>query len=201
MNTNRMTMKEARNNTGMTVSTACAAMQISREKLLSWESGRSLPAADEAIRMAAVYGLKLNDIDFSRTDSKQKTFDTSALRARILEQYGTIKTAAKAFRMVPASLAGKLDNQQDFFRDEIVNIRIAMQLNDNEVRNYFFQENDSSRTKMEITLANKFLEMTEKEQTTLLAIMEMVSGNQARREFAERWTGKMEDLPAALAQI
>ena len=122
MNTNRMTMKEARNNTGMAVSTACAAMQISREKLLSWESGRSLPAVDEAIRMAAVYGLKLNDIDFSRT-------------------------------------------------------------------------------KMEITLANKFLKMTEKEQTTLLAIMEMVSGNQARREFAERWTGKMEDLPAALAQI
>ncbi len=201
MKTNRMTMKEARENTRMTLSAACAAMQISRAKLLSWESGRSLPAADEAIRMAAVYGMKLNDIDFSRTDSKRKTFDTSALRARILEQYGTIETAAKAFRMAPASLAGKLDNQQEFFRDEIVNIRIAMQLNDKEVSNYFFPENDSTRTKMEINLANKFLKLTEKEQTTLLTIMEMISGNHDRRELAESWTGKIEDLPAALAQI
>ena len=60
---------------------------------------------------------------------------------------------------------------------------------------------DTSWTKMEINLANKFLKLTEKEQTTLLIIMEMISGNQDRRDLAESWTGKIEDLPAALARI
>ena len=134
-------------------------------------------------------------------NTNKSIFDSSALRARILEQYGTIETAANAFRMDPATLAGKLDNQQEFSRNEIIIISVAMQLNDNEVNNYFSPENDSSRTKMEINLANKLVKLTEKEQTTLLTIMEMISGNQDRRELAESWTGKIEDLPAALAQI
>ena len=66
MENNRMTMKAARECSGMTVSTACEAMQIKRNKLLSWESGKTLPGVEAAVRMAAVYKMKLNDIDFSR---------------------------------------------------------------------------------------------------------------------------------------
>ncbi len=138
MKNNRMTMKEARDNSRMTVSAACAAMQISKEKLLSWESGRTLPAADEALRMAAAYGLKLNDIDFSRTDRKCMTFDTSELRGRILGEYGTLSRFAAAACMDPRKLSRRLTGKAEFTIYEIRTIRKIMNLNDDETRTMFF---------------------------------------------------------------
>lgn len=142
MENNRMTMKEARYNSRMTVSAACAAMQISKEKLLSWESGRTLPAADEALRMAAVYGLKLNDIDFSRTDRRRMTFDTSELRGRILGEYGTLSRFAAAAGMDPRKLSRRLTGKAQFTIDETGTIRKILHLNDDEVRAMFFSPVD-----------------------------------------------------------
>lgn len=138
MKNNRMTMKEARNNSRMTLSAACEAMQISKEKLLSWESGRTIPAADEAFRMAAVYGLRLNDIDFSRADRKRITFDTNKLRARILGEYGTLKTFAAVVGMDPSQLSRRLAGKTDFTIDETGRISRILRLTENEIRTFFF---------------------------------------------------------------
>ena len=53
----------------------------------------------------------------------------------------------------------------------------------------------------EIILAEMFLEMTEEQRTLMLNIMDLIAGRPDRREIANNWTGKMKDLPAALAQI
>lgn len=56
-------------------------------------------------------------------------------------------------------------------------------------------------TQKEINFAKNYLKMTEDERALFLTIMDMTIGNPDRREFAKTWTGKVKDLPAALAQI
>ena len=55
--------------------------------------------------------------------------------------------------------------------------------------------------KNEIKLAEYFLEMNETQRALMLEIMELITGNPARREFAAAWKGNMKDLPAALVKI
>ncbi len=58
-----------------------------------------------------------------------------------------------------------------------------------------------NKTQREIKIAEMFLEMNETERALLLEIMDLITGNPARREFAVAWKGKMADLPAALRTI
>ena len=57
------------------------------------------------------------------------------------------------------------------------------------------------KTKEAITFAEIYLQMTDDERDLFLKIMDMTIGNTARCEFAQNWKGKINDLPAALAQI
>ena len=191
MNTNRMTMKEARENSGMTLSAACAAMQISRSKLLSWESGKSLPAADEAIRMAMAYGFNLNDIDFSRTDSKRITFDTSALKTRIMSQ-GTITAFAADIGMSPRALGRRLAGKTEFTYDEIMKIKTVLNLDNAHINQYFFTPKE---------IAEKVYTMTCAEFLLFEKITNLCIGRPDRQRYALNYTGEMSDLPDALAQI
>ena len=65
-------------------------------------------------------------------------FDTSALRARILEKYDSIESFAKAVRMKPKTLLSRLDNHSDFYQYEMLRIRSALNLTVEEVTIMFF---------------------------------------------------------------
>lgn len=56
-------------------------------------------------------------------------------------------------------------------------------------------------TKEAIAFAETYLQLPDDQKPLFLTIMDMTIGNPARREFAWNWKGKIEDLPAALAQI
>ena len=58
-----------------------------------------------------------------------------------------------------------------------------------------------NETQMEIRLAENFLVMNETQRALMLEIMDLITSNPARREFAAAWKGKMKDLPAALKRI
>lgn len=58
-----------------------------------------------------------------------------------------------------------------------------------------------NNTMNEIKLAEMFLEMTDEQRALMITIMDLITGRPDRREIANNWTGKMKDLPAALAQI
>ena len=51
------------------------------------------------------------------------------------------------------------------------------------------------------SLAEKAAQMTDDELSLLIKIMDMVTGNPARRQFVMNYTGKMKDLPAILETI
>jgi len=51
------------------------------------------------------------------------------------------------------------------------------------------------------SLAEKAAQMTNAELSLFIRIMDMVTGNPARRQFVMNYTGKMKDLPAILETI
>ena len=128
-------------------------------------------------------------------------FDTEALRARILDQYGTIRTAAAAFGMNPKTLGRKLNRKADFNYQEIYSVKDAMKLSKYEVDRYFFTEEDYD-LKVNIKALMKLVDGLRDDQIQILIdIANLIKGRPDRREYAAQWTGKPADLPAALAQI
>lgn len=63
-----ITMEAARRNKKMTQAQAAKALNISRNTLAGYESMRVIPRADMAKRIAALYGMKVDDIIFSPED-------------------------------------------------------------------------------------------------------------------------------------
>lgn len=59
-----ITMKAARVNANLTQTEAANALQISKNTLGNYESGKTIPGIDVAKRMAELYGLTVNDIIF-----------------------------------------------------------------------------------------------------------------------------------------
>ncbi len=59
-----ITMKAARVNANLTQREAANALKISKNTLLNYELGRSIPKVDMARKMAALYGLAVSDIIF-----------------------------------------------------------------------------------------------------------------------------------------
>jgi len=51
------------------------------------------------------------------------------------------------------------------------------------------------------SLAEKAAQMTDAELSLLIRIMDMVTGNTARRQFVMNYTGRMKDLPEILETI
>jgi len=59
-----ITMKAARVNANLTQTEAANALNISKNTLVNYETGKSVPKIDVAKRMANLYGLTVNDIKF-----------------------------------------------------------------------------------------------------------------------------------------
>ena len=59
-----ITMKAARVNANLTQVEAAKALNISKNTLVNYETGTTVPKIDIAKRMAALYGLTVNDIKF-----------------------------------------------------------------------------------------------------------------------------------------
>lgn len=57
--------KAARINANLTQVEAAAKLEISKQTLANYESGVSMPSIDMAKRMAELYGMSINDIQWS----------------------------------------------------------------------------------------------------------------------------------------
>ena len=123
-------------------------------------------------------------------------FDTSALRSRILNQYGNIDQFAKVVGMTARTLNSRLDNHSEFYHHEIVSIRDALNLNTDEVTRLFFMPDDVDRE-----FADSVMKLNNEQRGLLLQIMQLVTDHPARMEYLRNYNGRMVDLPAILAQI
>ena len=129
-------------------------------------------------------------------NTNKTKFDTSALRDRILSQYDSIDQFAKVVGMTARTLNSRLDNHSEFHYHEIVSIRDVLNLNTDEVTRLFFMPDDVDRD-----FADMVMKLNDKQRGLLLQIMELVTDHPARMEYLRNYTGRMADLPAALAQI
>lgn len=129
-------------------------------------------------------------------------FDTSALRARILDNFDSLDTFADAVGMKPRTLKSRLNNETQFKATELIPICNLLDVHsDDEIDRLFFMEQGEflrGRTKALIALTN---DMTDEEFSLLMKIMDLTGGRPDRQQLAITWDGKMKDLPAALAQI
>ena len=124
------------------------------------------------------------------------TFDTSALRDRIVTQYGSIDQFAKVIGMKSKTLKSRLDHHSEFYHSEIVRIREEMQLNSDEVTRLFFMPDDVNRD-----FADMVMKLNDNQRNMLLQILQLVIDHPARMAYAMSYTGRTKDLPAALARI
>ena len=85
-------------------------------------------------------------------------FDTSALRSRIISEYGTIKAFAAAVNMSPSTLGSRLNGHIEFDFDEMQRISKQLNLTCEEVDWYFFTEQRKAHSIMK--LAEAFLKMS-----------------------------------------
>lgn len=63
-----MTPKAARINVGLTQNEASKALGISKGTLSAYESGKTIPKLDVAIKMAKLYGCSMEDLNFLPED-------------------------------------------------------------------------------------------------------------------------------------
>ena len=66
-------------------------------------------------------------------------FDYSKLRGRIREKFGTEHKFAAAMGMGRVSLSGKLNNEGDFTRKQMLKAAELLQLDANDIPEYFFR--------------------------------------------------------------
>ena len=62
----RMTLEAARVNAGLTQKQVCDAIGISMTTIWMWERGDRLPSVDKAIRLAELYKVPLECINFAK---------------------------------------------------------------------------------------------------------------------------------------
>lgn len=62
----RMTLEAARINAGLTQKQVCEALGISATTIVLWEHGDRMPPVDKAIKMAELYGVPMECINFCR---------------------------------------------------------------------------------------------------------------------------------------
>ena len=127
---------------------------------------------------------------------KKINFDTNNLHTRILADYGTIKRFSETINMNPRTLAGRLSGRTQFYVSEIETICKVMNLSAEECNLYFFTEKGKLEEFSSIVHG-----MTEEQYKLTLEINELISGRPDRCEIMRKWTGNINDLVAALAQI
>ena len=119
-------------------------------------------------------------------------FDTSLLRARILAQFATLDDFAAAVGMKPATLASRLNSKTEFNVHEMQRICTALNLRNEEITKLFFTPE---------ILVNKVSIMTCAEYLLFAKVTYLCIGRPDRQRYALNYTGRMEDLPAALMAI
>lgn len=62
----RITLKAARVNACLTMEEVCRLLNISKTTVFNWESGKSLPDADMAVKLSDLYRIPLDNINFCR---------------------------------------------------------------------------------------------------------------------------------------
>lgn len=62
----RMTLEAARVNAGLTQKQVCEAVGISLTTIWLWEKGERIPSVDKALKLAELYGLPLDCINFAK---------------------------------------------------------------------------------------------------------------------------------------
>lgn len=67
----------------------------------------------------------------------------NALKGKIIAEYGTIKNFCEKENFNSNTLTAKLNGSRVFSLDEVFNIADILNINDNEIRNYFFNKNVS----------------------------------------------------------
>ena len=60
----KLTLKAARVNAGFTVKEAAEAIGVKEDTLYRWEAWKSSPKISPAVKLAKLYGLTVDDIDF-----------------------------------------------------------------------------------------------------------------------------------------
>lgn len=65
-------------------------------------------------------------------------FDTSKLRGKIIEKYGTLNAFATAMSMTPSTLSGRLHGKSYWDQSEIITALRLLDVDLSEVRDYFF---------------------------------------------------------------
>ena len=60
----RITLAAARVNAGLTQKDVCRTIGMTEKTLVNWESGKTMPSVDNAQKLCALYGVKLDDINF-----------------------------------------------------------------------------------------------------------------------------------------
>ena len=66
---NTLTLKAARVNAGISVKDAAKACNVSEGTLYSYEAGKSSPKIGTAIKLARVYGVSIDMIEFSGSEN------------------------------------------------------------------------------------------------------------------------------------
>ena len=129
-------------------------------------------------------------------------YDSSALRARILDKYNTLKDFAQAIGMAPETLSSRLNGHTDFYATEISRICSALDVHtDEEIKLLFFTSEHDRLMDLYKAVSRLTDDYTDEEIRQLIKVMSMTTGNPARREYAFKWNGSIYDLPAALTQI
>lgn len=60
----RISLEAARVNAKLTQKEVCEKLGISVQTMVNWESGKTMPTVDNALKLCDLYGVKLDDINF-----------------------------------------------------------------------------------------------------------------------------------------
>lgn len=135
----RISLKDARHCLNMDKGLVCAAMGIDEDTLTQWEDGNKFPTVEQAIEISKLYGMPIDVIGFSKNDNR-KVYDTTALRKRILKQFGSIDTFAEVVEMKSSTLQSRLAMKTEFNAEETSRIVKALGLSGDEAMKCFFEE-------------------------------------------------------------
>lgn len=65
----KMTMKAARVNVGLTQADVAKALNVSKKTVCSWENGKSFPSVDRIDDICALFNCRYDDLNFLPNDS------------------------------------------------------------------------------------------------------------------------------------
>lgn len=68
-----LTLKAARVNAGLSVKAAAEAAGVTEDTMYRYEAGKSSPKIGTALKLAELYGVSIDTIDFAVSEGSEKT--------------------------------------------------------------------------------------------------------------------------------